>query len=101
MSADAQNRRAFLKGVVAAAAAGAFGASLFEAAEAMPVVPEAQLSGESSDLVPVFGRPPHRPGGRPMGHRMMSPRRRPPPFRPRRRRRVCRFVRGRRVCGWV
>ena len=105
MSKEERSRRAFLKGVVAAVAVGAFGVRTMEVAEAMPIVPQSQLGSEPSDLIPTQGGPPHRPmGGHPMGHRgpprRGPPRRRPPPFR-HHRRRVCRRVRGRLVCRWI
>jgi hypothetical protein len=66
--------------------------------EAMPLALEKDLGTKADDLVEkaqaVTGRPP----GRPDGPSFAPPRRRG--RRPPRRRWVCRWHRGRRVCGW-
>lgn len=75
---NAPTRRTFLglaQNAVAAAAVGAIGVRFIEAAEAMPVDPDLGQAGTPPDLVTqVQWR--------------------------RRRRWVCRWRRGRRVCGW-
>ena len=92
---DAIDRRSALRGLVCVAVAAGFSATLLpNTVEAMPLALEKDLGSKADDLKQkdqaVVGRPPRRPLARP----------RPRP-RPRRRRRwVCRWHRGRRVCGW-
>ena len=88
---DAIDRRSALRGILCVAVAAGFSASsLPNTVEAMPLALEKGLGNEADDLKvkvqAVASRPPRRPVPRPR-HR-------------RRRRWVCRWHRGRRVCGW-
>jgi hypothetical protein len=88
---DAIDRRSALRGILCVAVAAGFSAtSLPNTVEAMPLALEKGLGNEADDLKvkvqAVASRSPRRPVPRPR-HR-------------RRRRWVCRWHRGRRVCGW-
>ena len=88
---DAIDRRSALRGILCVAVAAGFSASsLPNTVEAMPLALEKGLGNEADDLKvkvqAVASRPPPRPVPRPR-HR-------------RHRRWVCRWHRGRRVCGW-
>jgi hypothetical protein len=92
---DAIDRRSALRGMMCAAFAAGFGATLLpNTVEAMPLVPRKDL-GSKVDVPgekpqPIASRPPRRP---------MAPPRHPIHHR-RRPRRVCWWHRGRRVCRW-
>lgn len=88
---DAIDRRSALRGILCVAVAAGFSASsLPNTVEAMPLALEKGLGNEADDLKvkvqAVASRPPPRPV--------------PRPRRRRHRRWVCRWHRGRRVCGW-
>ena len=91
---DAIDRRSALRGIrgilCVAVAAGFSASSLPNTVEAMPLALEKGLGNEADDLKvkvqAVASRPPPRPV--------------PRPRRRRHRRWVCRWHRGRRVCGW-
>ena len=95
---DAIDRRSALRGILCVAVAAGFSASsLPHTVEAMPLALEKSLGNEADDLKvkvqAVASHPSRRPSRRPS---------RPVP-RPRHRghrRWVCRWHRGRRVCGW-
>jgi hypothetical protein len=96
---DAIDRRNALRGILCVAVAAGFSASsLPNTVEAMPLALEKGVGNEADDLKvkvqAVASRPSRRPGRRP------PPRPAPRPRHRRRRRWVCRWHRGRRVCGW-
>ncbi|MGY8676406.1 twin-arginine translocation signal domain-containing protein [Bradyrhizobium sp. UFLA05-153] len=103
---NAPTRRAFLgfaQNAVAAAAIGAIGVRLIEAAEAMPIAPDLGQAGMPSDLATQaqWGPGPGWGPGTGPGWGQGPGWGRPPPPPPRRRRRwVCWWHRGRRQCGW-
>jgi hypothetical protein len=95
---DAIDRRSALRGILCVAVAAGFSASsLPNTVEAMPLALEKGLRNEAGDLKvkvqAVASRPSRRPG-RPQPRPIPRPRHR------RHRRWVCRWHRGRRVCGW-
>ena len=95
---DAIDRRSALRGILCVAVVAGFSASSFpNTVEAMPLALEKGIGNEADDLKvkvqAVASRPPRRPG-RPPPHPVPRPRHR------RHRRWVCRWHRGRRVCGW-
>ena len=96
---DAIDRRSALRCILCVAVAAGFSASSFpNTVEAMPLALEKGLGNEADDLkVRVqadASRPSRHSGRRP------PPRPVPRPRHRRRRRWVCRWHRGRRVCGW-
>ena len=92
---DAIDRRSALRGILCVAAAASFGVTFLpDTADAMPLALEKELEKKTPDLrqEAQAGRPPRRPVARPPHHRRHRHRRG--------RRWVCRWHRGRRVCGW-
>jgi hypothetical protein len=95
---DAIDRRSALRGILCVAVAAGFSASpLPNTVEAMPLALEKCLGNEADDfkvkVQAVASRPSRRPSRPP-------PRPVPRPRHRRHRRWVCRWHRGRRVCGW-
>jgi hypothetical protein len=95
---DAIDRRSALRGILCVAAATGFSASsLLNTVEAMPLALEKGLGNEGEDLKVKVQAVASRPSRRPV---RPPPRPVPRPRRRRHRRWVCRWHRGRRVCGW-